>query len=706
MKTTRLKAMALSLTVAAMLLLPTTSTAQIDGFFKNYDNGDRDGGDTPTWNVENNGIGQSEAPLGSGLLILGVAGAGYAIAKRRKKQNKSLTLLIAAVMLLGFTQCKKNIVEPTVIDPTGGTKYYISVPVDDGSKVNVNPNTGLGYATVSFEEGDIIYVGYNNAYVGYITYNASESCFKGSITTTISGTQPLHLYMLGGKGFTPTIDGNTATVNISDQTSQYPVISYAPTNENFTENGTYTAKLLNKCSIMKFNVTSPSTAAVFITGMNNKVTVDFTSPSASGNGFSYSIADGGLIKMSALGEHDSETAVEKWAIVLPQEALTTPGEVYTEGGYTGTRPVLPTISSNQYLNSGVALYMNTRLGTPLTFEAKTANSTIEFVKEGSEDVAVTIQYSTDGSSWKDYTVGTTDAITLNNIGDKVMFRASGTNTTLASGTVNYHRFHVKSGDFYAYGNVMSMLYNDFSGKTSFPDGSTYTFCQLFNIKKGSEECHIYNHPTNEFVLPATTLSPYCYYLMFYDCTQMTVAPALPATTLAEGCYHSMFSYCTNLITAPALPVKNLAVNCYNSMFLGCEKLTAAPTLEASEMKNQCYEYMFAECTSLETAPALPATTLANSCYLGMFSGCTALETAPTLSAVTLEEYCYEAMFMDCTSLNSIICLATNISATNCTNNWVSNVAASGTFTKASTMSNWTTGVDGIPSNWSVQDASK
>jgi hypothetical protein len=66
--------------------------------------------------------------------------------------------------------------------------------------------------------------------------------------------------------------------------------------------------------------------------------------------------------------------------------------------------------------------------------------------------------------------------------------------------------------------------------------------------------------------------------------------------------------------------------------------------------------------------------------------------------------CYQNMFGGCTNLNSITCLATNISATNCTSNWVSGVAASGTFTKAANMSSWTTGASGIPTGWTTLNA--
>lgn len=63
------------------------------------------------------------------------------------------------------------------------------------------------------------------------------------------------------------------------------------------------------------------------------------------------------------------------------------------------------------------------------------------------------------------------------------------------------------------------------------------------------------------------------------------------------------------------------------------------------------------------------------------------------------------MFYGCANLNTITCLATDISAQYCTNNWVYGVAASGTFTKAASMTSWSTGVGGIPRGWTVQDYS-
>ena len=175
------------------------------------------------------------------------------------------------------------------------------------------------------------------------------------------------------------------------------------------------------------------------------------------------------------------------------------------------------------------------------------------------------------------------------------------------------------------------------------------------------------------------------------------------TTLHEYCYGFMFMGCTSLTTAPTLPATTLATNCYRGMFQNCTSLTTAPELPATTLASSCYSFMFYGCSSLTTAPALPVTTLASSCYEGMFMGCSSLTAAPELPATTLASSCYVDMFSDCRSLNSIKCLATNISASHCTSAWVSGVASKGTFVKDANMKGWKTGINGIPSGWTVKD---
>ena len=78
--------------------------------------------------------------------------------------------------------------------------------------------------------------------------------------------------------------------------------------------------------------------------------------------------------------------------------------------------------------------------------------------------------------------------------------------------------------------------------------------------------HLTSHPTNQLVLPATTLSAYCYQDMFSGCTGLTIAPELPAATLMDGCYKAMFKGCTGLTKAPELLASSLKTDSYDDMF--------------------------------------------------------------------------------------------------------------------------------------------
>ena len=210
-----------------------------------------------------------------------------------------------------------------------------------------------------------------------------------------------------------------------------------------------------------------------------------------------------------------------------------------------------------------------------------------------------------------------------------------------------------------------------------------------------------NSLTDAPALPATTLAEYCYDFMFAGCTSLETAPELPATELAEGCYCGMFYSCENLASAPELPAMTLANNCYDSMFSGCTSLTTAPELPATTLADHCYNYMFNECSGLTTAPELPATELAEYCYSFMFINCTSLTTSPVLHVAELVKGCYYGMFSGCEDLDTIICLATDISADYCTQSWVYGVADDGTFYKDPSMTGWSIGESGVPGDWTL-----
>ena len=328
---------------------------------------------------------------------------------------------------------------------------------------------------------------------------------------------------------------------------------------------------------------------------------------------------------------------------------------------------------------------------------------------GAVDLAATsgLQMSTDKTTWTD-----TTATTLSS--GKTYFRVA----TDQSSPLLANWTEGDSSDYDIGGNINSLVKTNFENDTN-----CYIFIGYFSGKSKlksagnlilpattlTDECYMSMFQSCESLttapeLPATTLADYCYQEMFRYCISLTTAPALPATTLAEDCYKNMFRDCTLLTTAPALPATTLVHGCYRFMFYSCTSLPTAPALPATTLDTLCYSAMFAGCTSLATAPALPATTLAENCYDSMFNGCTLLTTAPELSATTLADWCYQGMFYGCTNLNYIKCLATDISASSCTSNWVNGVAATGTFVKNSSMSSWTEGANGIPSGWTVEDA--
>ena len=337
---------------------------------------------------------------------------------------------------------------------------------------------------------------------------------------------------------------------------------------------------------------------------------------------------------------------------------------------------------------------------PLTFNIL-SDGTVNWTASDSS-LTKTIEYKlNDSNNWTSITSNTGESAPTITVkaGDKLQFR--GNNAQYGSGTskldLSYNSFSSSTALFEAEGNIMSLIYGD-DFKNNLTISSTRAFYGLFS------EC-VNLVSAENLVLPATTLTDSCYYNMFNGCTSLTIAPELPATTLASACYCDMFGNCASLTTAPKeLPATTLVDNCYAYMFEGCTSLTTAPELPATTLGYYCCSNMFRGCVSLKTAPELPATKLAQYCYQNMFQDCTKLTTAPELPATTLASYCYASMFRGCTNLNYIKCLATDISASDCTSNWVRGVASTGTFVKPSSMASWTTGVNGIPSGWTAQNA--
>lgn len=529
-----------------------------------------------------------------------------------KKLN---AIIIAIALVLGLGQCKKQ--ETPTTDAEG--MVYITVNVDDdGAKHAVWPDYGI-YA---FDEGDKLYVGNNGHYVGILTY--SNHAFSGAIQSP-STDDYLHFYFLGGKGpDAPETEAESFTVSIADQSGELPILSYGHSTQKYTdENATYATTLRNKCALVEFKTNKISTGtAVSISNMKTEATIDFNNPDNA-------IVANGIT--GALTLH-AESATSRWAILLPGEEVTTTANA---NGYDETESfTVPAVSNNSYLTgtSAVSFEMTGPLAVPLTMEALSDGGIIvDYAQEG-------MKYSlNDGEKIE---LGYYNYIEVT-VGDKIAFYGNGTNIKCYNGT----RIVSDEAIVKLYGNIMSLVDEEnFAGATTLP--STYTFSSLF-----SEDGYLQD--ASGLLLPATTLTEYCYYYMFGSCYNLETTPELPATTLAPYCYQSMFSSCTSLTTAPNLPATTLAEGCYNGMFHYCPSLETAPELPATTLANFCYSSMFDECHGLTTAPELPATTMAESCYTYMFSNCTNLSTPPTeLPATTMADYCCEHMFYNCSSLTT------------------------------------------------------
>ena len=397
----------------------------------------------------------------------------------------------------------------------------------------------------------------------------------------------------------------------------------------------------------------------------------------------------------------------------------------TKGGNTRTYTNVPfdfTVAASGKTNISLTLGGEVNFQEEyLTFDILTGGTvTWGTDNTGGTAPSRTISYRKNAGSWTSISQPSNISV---NAGDKLEFKGTNTRygTGSSSGAYCGGCFKVSGGaTFNVSGNIMSLIGGDsFSSLTSLTGSGTFTclFANNTGLKSAQNLC-----------LPATSLISYCYQAMFKGCTALTTPPqVLPATSLSAGTdqYSHMFDNCNAMTSAPVLSATTLSIRCYDSMFADCWALAAPPTLPAMTLANSCYRYMFMSCVAMSSAPALPALHMEVNCYDGMFCGCR-FTTAPALPSTDLAEDCYQYMFIHCSNLTSIELPATTLATLcynhmleNCTSltyvkalftttpgsgyteDWLNNVAASGTFVKSSAASWNVTGSSGVPSGWTV-----
>ena len=192
-------------------------------------------------------------------------------------------------------------------------------------------------------------------------------------------------------------------------------------------------------------------------------------------------------------------------------------------------------------------------------DLKSIPLTIQVDREGSVVVnnpREGMQYSLNGG---EKTPITKNPTTIHaNAGDRLQFYGNGKSITkywasesdyTSIGCIDgtYGSLHLK-----VYGNIMSLVDEEgFATNTTLPENNT--FRGLF-----SGNFRLYD--ARNLLLPATTLSNYCYAQMFQDCTSLTEAPVLPAEDLTEGCYQFMFQDCESLESVTCLAFEGINID--------------------------------------------------------------------------------------------------------------------------------------------------
>lgn len=210
-----IKALAIFVFFMAGLFVSTTMNAQGTDFFFRVDNNDNydnraDKGITIEGMNHENPI----APLGSGLLIMVAAGAGYALS-RSKKLRKSVTVLVAVVLLLGMTQCKKE-----MVSNTEDNKIFVTLEASNGRTVFLPSTAGFNWNNGT----EYVYVGGSTSgYLGQLsamgTGNDSQINrieFSGEITAP-TASETIYFFYLGNASRTFASGTATTVIDFSHQ---------------------------------------------------------------------------------------------------------------------------------------------------------------------------------------------------------------------------------------------------------------------------------------------------------------------------------------------------------------------------------------------------------------------------------------------------------------------------------------------------------
>ena len=279
------------------------------------------------------------------------------------------------------------------------------------------------------------------------------------------------------------------------------------------------------------------------------------------------------------------------------------------------------------------------------------------------------------------------------VGDKVYWRGSGARCSKHTDAARTSDFY-STGKFDASGDLLSIL--QLRSIDSDATLQSYTFYKMFY------GCNVVD--ASEMALSLKTLPNNCFDQTFYGCQYMTYPPKIDATSAGDSAMNSMFCNCVGLLESPQINVSNAPTRCCTEMFKSCTSLVTARDIKTTSCSgSNSFSSMFYGCTSLVTAPKIYITNFnsQSNTFKECFVGCTNLETVPYLPALTLASNSYYMLCRFLSKVSYVMMLATDISASSCLNYWLQNVASTGIFVKHIDAQWTTTGINGVPSGWTI-----
>ena len=182
----------------------------------------------------------------------------------------------------------------------------------------------------------------------------------------------------------------------------------------------------------------------------------------------------------------------------------------------------------------------------------------------------TIEYSTDGQTWKEWGgwIAYLASISSAQVGDHHQILVRGYNNTIITGedaATDDGAWHILDGANVSVSGPISSLIDYRHIPTSI---GAYAYKNLFGWKSPGDTVIV---DASKLIIDGP-ISSNCCFGMFSRNKGLIEGPKFPSLTLADHCYTSAFYQCEALAVLPRLYATNLPLGCYGSLFNGCTSI--------------------------------------------------------------------------------------------------------------------------------------